>query len=232
MRTLAIGDIHGCSVALDALLEAVGPGDGDRIVTLGDYVDRGPDSRGVLDRLIALHDAGLLVPLRGNHEQMMLRARTDEEQRWAWFRVGGAQTLASYAPQRRGGELSDVPPAHWAFLERACMDYFETPTHLFVHAGADPDRPLSDQTPYVLFWEPFFDPGPHRSGKIIICGHTAQRSGKPLHRGHAICIDTFAYGGGWLSCLDVTSGKLWQANQHGEQREAWLDELCGPSSRR
>src|SRR5262245_52670711 len=117
MRVLAIGDIHGCSAALDALLSAVSPAPGDRIVALGDFVDRGPDSRGVLDRLIRLREDGLLVPLRGNHEQMMLRARVDPELRALWLRVGGEQTLASYAPEGRAGGFEDVPAAHWAFLE-------------------------------------------------------------------------------------------------------------------
>ncbi len=232
MRTLAIGDIHGCSAALDALLADVDPRPGDRLVTLGDYIDRGPDSRGVLNRLISLHAAGLLVPLRGNHEQMMLRAREDEELRWSWFRVGGAQTLGSYAPRHRLGDLADVPPAHWAFLERTCAEYHETDTHIFVHAGADPDKPLAAQPSYVLLWEPFTDLGPHQSGKVLVCGHTAQRSGRPLDRGHAICIDTFVYGGGWLTCLEVNTGRVWQANQRGERRSGWLEEMRGPGSRR
>src|SRR4051812_40922994 len=75
VRTLAIGDIHGCSKALDALLALVKPGPQDQIVTLGDYVSRGPDSRGVVDRLVRLSKGGRLVALRGNHEQMMMDGR-------------------------------------------------------------------------------------------------------------------------------------------------------------
>ena len=74
MRLLAISDIHGCSRAFDTLLDAVAPKPDDQIITLGDYVDRGPDSRGVLDRLVALHDTGRLIALRGNHDVMMLEA--------------------------------------------------------------------------------------------------------------------------------------------------------------
>lgn len=224
MRVLAIGDIHGCSAALDALLAAVGPAPGDRIVALGDFVDRGPDSRGVIERLIRLREDGLLVPLRGNHEQMMLRARVDPELRALWLRVGGAQTLASYAPEDRAGGFDDVPAAHWAFLERECATFYETDTHIFVHGGAEPDRPLSHQPAAVLLWEPFLDPMPHRSGKVLICGHTAQRDGHPRDLGHSICIDTWVYGGGWLTCLDVGTRRLWQANQRGDRREGWLEE--------
>ena len=72
MRILAIGDIHGCSIAFDTLIASVQPQPNDKIITLGDYVDRGPDSKGVIDRLIALHETGQLTALRGNHELMML----------------------------------------------------------------------------------------------------------------------------------------------------------------
>jgi len=71
------------------------------------------------------------------------------------------------------------------------------------------------------------NPAPHCSGKIMVCGHTSQKSGVPLNLGHAICIDTWAYGKGWLTCLDVISGRVWQANQAGQQREAWIDEFTG-----
>ncbi|EYF02688.1 metallophosphoesterase family protein [Chondromyces apiculatus] len=222
MRVLAIGDIHGCSSALDALVDAVALRPGDQLVTLGDYVDRGPDSRGVLDRLIRLADEGYLVPLRGNHEQMLLRARTNPDLKAMWFRVGGVQTLASYAPPGGRGTFDDIPAAHWTFLERTCATFHETDTHFFVHAGAAPDEPLARQRASVLLWEPFINPRPHCSGKVMVCGHTAQRDGRPRSVGHAICIDTWACGAGWLTCLDVGSGQLWQANQEGKIQQGWL----------
>ena len=81
MRTLAIGDIHGCLTALTTLLDFVAPAADDRLVALGDYVDRGPDSRGVLDLLIALHAGGRLVALRGNHDEMMTEAHAGPTRR-------------------------------------------------------------------------------------------------------------------------------------------------------
>ena len=66
---------------------------------------------------------------------------------------------------------------------------------------------------------------PHCSGKVVVCGHTQQRSGLPLNLGHAVCIDTWAYGQGWLTCLDVLSGRIWQANQAGRVRTLWLHEI-------
>ncbi len=85
MRTLAIGDIHGCSVALDALLDLVAPGAGDLVVALGDYVDRGPDSLGVMNRLVRMSKVGGgLIALRGNHEEMMMDARETPNQLELW----------------------------------------------------------------------------------------------------------------------------------------------------
>jgi serine/threonine protein phosphatase 1 len=79
----------------------------------------------------------------------------------------------------------------------------------------------------MLYWESFDNPPPHASGKIMICGHTSQKSGRPRGLGHAVCIDTWAYGQGWLTCLDVGSGKYWQADQQGETRWDWLQEEGG-----
>jgi serine/threonine protein phosphatase 1 len=225
MRVLAIGDIHGCLRALDTLLARVEPRPEDLLVTLGDYVDRGPDSRGVLDRLVALHRTGRLVALRGNHDQMMRDARRGRDEQRDWIACGGGSTLASYSPRGDAGELADVPAEHWEFLDRLCVDWYETDRHFFVHANAFADLPLRDQPDYMLFWEPLIHPRPHSSGKVMVCGHTRQRIGLPLNVGHAICIDTWVYGPGWLTCLDVETGQFWQANQLGQERAGWLDEL-------
>jgi serine/threonine protein phosphatase 1 len=226
MRTLAIGDIHGCSAALDRLLELVRPTDDDTVVTLGDYVDRGPDSRGVLDRLIAMHDRGNLVALRGNHEIMMVAARESWDTLRSWLWVGGKQALESYAPAPGvPATLDDVPAAHWRFMTETCVDWYETDTHLFAHACLDPELAMEDQPTDMLHWQPVSDwTPPHRSGKVLVCGHTSQKSGEVLHLGHLICLDTFAHGGGWLTCLEVGTNRVWQANQHGQVRTGYLDE--------
>jgi serine/threonine protein phosphatase 1 len=224
MRVLAIGDIHGCMRSLTTLVEAANLGPDDQLVTLGDYVDRGPNSCAVLDWLIARTAQHSLIPLRGNHELMMLRSRFDPLWREDWLAYGGDATLASYPSPTGDATLEDVPPRHWDFMENVCRNGYETETHLFVHAGADPNASLANQKESMLFWEPFHEPPPHRSGKVMICGHTAQRSGRPLSLGHAICIDTRVYGGGWLTCLDVASGHYWQANENGETREDQLPD--------
>lgn len=203
MRTLAIGDIHGCSQALRALLDAIKPTPDDWIITLGDYVDRGPDSYGVIEQLLTLHRTGRLIALRGNHEEMMLCARESD------------------------AELGDVPDEHWHFLESVCIDWYETDTHIFVHANVRPEMPMNEQLVLMLHWGAIdkSNSAPHCSGKVVVCGHTQQRSGLPLNLGHAVCIDTWAYGNGWLTCLDVATGRIWQANQAGRLRTLWLHEI-------
>lgn len=215
-RILAIGDVHGCSVALQGLVMSVPIRDDDLVITLGDYVDRGPDSRTVLDWLIAREATGNLIPLRGNHEVMMLEARGGEDLQQGWLGVGGRATLASY-PNGTDEQFAAIPASHWQFLEQT-RRYYETQTHFFVHANALPDWPLEEQPDDVIFWEKFHDTPPHQSGKIMVCGHTPQASFRPRNIGHAVCIDTWAYHNGWLTCLNPETGEYWQANQLGQVR--------------
>ena len=237
MRLLAIGDIHGCLRAFNALLAAVAPTPDDQIIALGDYVDRGPDSRGVLNRLIALHATGRVIALRGNHDVMMLEARTGHD--LGWLEVGGRQTLSSYGIAQwkidgllEGdgwcGDLDEllakIPQPHWRFLEEDCLPYYETDNHIFVHANLYPHLSLDEQPDYMLYWERIVEPCAHVSGKTMICGHTRQKSGRPLDLGTTICLDTNVYDGGWLTCLDVHSGRIWQANERGETRTGWLGD--------
>jgi serine/threonine protein phosphatase 1 len=216
-RIIAIGDIHGCSAALDALIQAIGPRPEDTIVTLGDYINRGPDSRGVLDRLIDLGRRCRLVPLLGNHDQMLLDVRAGRYPIYWLLDIGGIATLDSYGP---GRDLGLIPEAHYEFLGR-CLDYFETATHIFVHANYFPDIPMSEQHVGMLRWESLREmtPGPHESGKIVIAGHTSQKTGEILDLGHLVCIDTYCHGGGWLTALEVGTGQVWQTNQRGELRQ-------------
>jgi serine/threonine protein phosphatase 1 len=223
VRYLAVGDIHGCFQALRALEAAVPFAADDVLVMLGDYVDRGPDSCAVLDWLVARARVGPLVALRGNHEVMMLRAREGDDLLREWLSCGGDGALASYSHVGDEGRLVDVPDEHWQFLEQT-RAWFEIDTHFFVHANAYPNYPLDEQPHFMLYWEPFNDPAPHESGKVMVCGHTPQKSGRPRCLGHAVCIDTWAYGKGWLTCLDVASGRYWQANQRGETRVGWVED--------
>jgi serine/threonine protein phosphatase 1 len=214
-RTIAIGDIHGCSAALEALLNAIRPLPGDTIVTLGDYINRGPDSRGVIERLIKLARQCGFVPLLGNHDQKLLEARSGLHG-MTWMRMGGLATLHSYGTSR---DLELIPDEHYKFLE-GCLDYYETDTHIFVHANYYQDTPMDEQPVGMMRWESITDttPGPHESGKIVIVGHTSQKNGEILDLGHVKCIDTCCYAGGWLTALDVHTDEVWQADLQGNMR--------------
>jgi serine/threonine protein phosphatase 1 len=222
-RILAIGDIHGCSKALDTLLELVKPTEDDTLVFLGDYVDRGPDARGVLERLIELSRREKFVALCGNHDLWMLRARCEKSWRRSWLGmgVGGMDTLASYHAQ----SFTDVPETHWEFLAKL-SPWYETEDFLFTHASVNGHLPLAQQDEEWLYWRRVVEATQHYSGKILICGHTAQHSGVPLDLGYAICIDTWAYSGGYLSCLECKDGYLWQASQNGQTREGRLEDFA------
>jgi len=225
-RHLAIGDIHGCVNALRSLVELISPHPDDTIVMLGDYVDRGPDSARVLDFVIELGETRNLVPLRGNHEIMMLEARDKTSCLYSWLGYGGKETLRSYpATGDDEGPFATVPDAHFDFLENSLVSYHECETHFFVHANADANVALDDQSEANLYWRTYKDPARHCSDKIMVCGHTVQHSGWPVVNDNSICIDTGVYDGGWLTCLDVRSGTFWQANEAGETRTFTLDEV-------
>jgi serine/threonine protein phosphatase 1 len=202
----------------------------DIIITLGDYVNRGPESSAVIDWLIACHKRGQLIALRGNHEIMMLDARSSDEAFNRWIECGGDATLTSYSHFGDKGSLVDISDTHWHFLEEHTRAWYETSTHFFVHANAYPDYPLEEQPDFMLFWEQFDHSSPHVSGKVMVCGHTSQKAGLPLNLGHAVCIDTWACGKGWLTCLDAASGRYWQSNQQGQSRMGWIDELLNSES--
>ncbi|NQV27162.1 MAG: serine/threonine protein phosphatase [Rhodopirellula sp.] len=224
-RNLAIGDIHGHLNALQTLVGFVAPNNDDTLITVGDYVDRGPDSAGVLDWLIERFEAGQLVPLRGNHDIMMLDALDSGEWQGSWQSFGGDTTLESYRRRGFDPEADGLPKRHRQFIESDCRKIHVTDNHFFVHANAHDDMPFEDQPDRKVYWEKWFDPSPHVSGKTMICGHTAQKNGWPLTIGHAVCIDTWVYGKtGWLTCLDVDLGEVWQARESGETRSGWLGE--------
>ena len=222
-RTIAIGDIHGCSKALAALVEAIRPTQQDTLIFLGDYIDRGPDSRGVLEQVIALAGRCSVVPLRGNHEELLLAALEGQSELDFWLKFGGLAALASYGYSGgRGIRPADlralIPAEHLAFI-KGCRDYHETAQHFFVHAYYGPHLPLHQQRGGGLRWASLpAVPARHCSGKVAVVGHTPQKNGEVLDLGFLQCIDTFCHGGGWLTALEVNTGKVWQANEAGEWR--------------
>ncbi|KAA5541433.1 serine/threonine protein phosphatase [Roseiconus nitratireducens] len=216
-RLIAIGDIHGCRTALKTLLEAIDPQRDDLLVFLGDIVDRGPDSKGVIDDLIELGGRTQLVGILGNHEEMMLEVLRHGGDHHTWLRCGGVETLESYGFD---GNLDFLSAEHNAFLD-SLGDYFQADEFFFTHAAYEPDVPLDAQDVDRLRWYSLTAgiPGPHQSGLTAVVGHTANRSGEIVDVGHLICLDTYCYGGGWLTAMEMKTRTVWQANQRGELRQ-------------
>lgn len=211
-RTLAIGDIHGCDSALERLLEDIAPTMDDTLVILGDYVDRGPSVKAVVERLIDLESRCRLIVLQGNHEEMFRGALSGRGLMRLWLDMGGRATVESY------GSLESVPSPHLRFLVSS-RTFFETDTEIFVHANLESQLSLLNQTADYLRWKHLGgSERPHISGKRVICGHTSQTDGVPLVFEGWVCLDTAAADGGWLSCLNVETNVVYQARQSGERR--------------
>jgi serine/threonine protein phosphatase 1 len=198
MLTYAIGDVHGCLDKLVRLLARCREHAADRprrLVFVGDYMDRGPNSRGVIETLLELQrKEPRMICLRGNHEAMMLEAvETGDED--LWLLNGGGQTLASYGVR----QALDLPAelVEWA---DALPLSFDDGRRLFVHAGLHPRVPLDRQSEQDLLWirEPFLS---SRSdfGRLVVHGHTPLRTGVPDLRSNRLNIDTAAVFGGPLT---------------------------------
>ncbi|RLA81969.1 MAG: serine/threonine protein phosphatase [Deltaproteobacteria bacterium] len=200
-RYFAIGDIHGCLSSLEALLERLNPlldPEEDAIVFVGDYVDRGPDPRGVIERIIKLREEfPNVICLMGNHEDMLLNWVTKGEDLELYLYNGGGSTIRSYS----GGGSFQLPPSHLEFLKSLLL-YYETDHYLFVHAGLRPGIPLQRQERFDLLWiRGDFIFSRHDFGKIVVFGHTPLR--EPLVMDNKIGIDTGAVYGGRLTCVEL-----------------------------
>jgi serine/threonine protein phosphatase 1 len=215
-RTIVIGDIHGHSAALAAIVDLIRPQQDDTLVFLGDYVDRGPDSKGVLEQVIRLSERFHVVALMGNHEEMMLGAREGRDNLRFWLTptCGGLATLTSYG---KAEDISLIPREHFQFLASLPL-FYETDTHFFFHANYAPNWRLDQHDTKTALWRPLSDlPGPHYSGKIAIVGHTPQPDHTILDFGYLKCIDTGCGYGGLLTALDVGSGEIWQVDEKGQR---------------
>ena len=218
VRIYAIGDIHGCADRLDQLhalidedLESAPPA-AVHVIYLGDYINRGPDSKGVLDRLTQPAPEGIVrIFLRGNHEEMLLAFLDDPSRGETWCTCGGYETLMSYridprAVLARGGfaalaeELvARLAPAHKGFLTGLQSSY-STGDYFFCHAGVRPGVPLDQQDPRdLLRIRHEFLESDVEHGKLIVHGHTPVDAAEI--RDNRICIDTGAYATGRLTTL-------------------------------
>ena len=198
---LAVGDIHGMYDKLESALTELAPTmpSGTRLVFMGDYVDRGPQARQVIDRLIRLKsERPDTVLLMGNHERMLLNAY-DGGDLMLWMTNGGDDTLASYGLKKH--EIDKLPLEHIEFL-RSLELIYETDDYIFVHAGLRPSVPVHKQNENDLLWirEAFFLAEPTWD-KTVVFGHTPFPS--PFHRPGMIGIDTGAAYNNKLCCLEL-----------------------------
>jgi len=168
-RLFAIGDIHGCFNTFRTLLEQkIQIREGDKIILLGDYIDRGTQSREVIDYIIDLKEKGFdIVPLLGNHEAMLLDAYKNEEFTSIWIQNGGSETLKSFDIT----SLKDIEPKHIEFF-KGLDYYFAFEEYLFVHAGFnDSDsNPFADKYSMIWVCKQTYE-NPLLMNKIIIHGH-------------------------------------------------------------
>ena len=224
-RIYAIGDIHGRRDCLDTLIDRIDADDAlrgpanTRLVFLGDLTDRGPDSRGVIERAITLATSGRCVFLMGNHEEILIRAwEGDARALPLLHRVGGRETILSYGVSASDydkagfeelGKLvaERVPAEHIAFL-RAFEDSFALGDYLFVHAGIRPGVPLDEQDPADLRWirrEFLDDRSDH--GAMVVHGHSITEDvDEQVNR---IGIDTGAFASGRLTAIGIEGPARW-----------------------
>lgn len=196
-----IGDIHGCLDPLRRLITQLHLSETDEVVFLGDYIDRGPDSQGVIDYLLTLR--GRYTFLMGNHERMFLDFLQGKD-RTLFLYNGGSATLESY------GGVSRIPAAHLAFMNRL-RPYHETQNYFFVHAGIRPEIPLQEQDERDLLWirEEFYAYS-GRYPKTVVFGHTPMR--EVLMDEDRIGIDTACVYGNKLTCLILPSRDVIQVS--------------------
>jgi len=224
LRVYAIGDIHGHADALSRMHEAISadllhaPPERAHIVYLGDYIDRGPENRAVLDTLIARRDRGDGIPktfLAGNHERAALEFLRGDPAGDDWLKWGGIDTLENYGISVPKGaytptEREDIarhfravfPPHHLAFLQNLPLSQ-SIGDYLFAHAGVDPRKPLTAQTErdLTMIREPFLSWHTHEAyaplEKKVVHGHSVEPA--PQNLPHRIGVDTGLYKGGPLT---------------------------------
>lgn len=199
-RIYAIGDIHGSLSKLRTLVARCERDAGGRpiaFVFVGDYIDRGPDSRGVIDTLMKLQASmpGQVTTLMGNHEAFALGVLDGDTSPDHWLMEGGAATLRSYGVRRAHA----LPHDHVDWLRSLRLTY-DDGRRLFVHAGVNPEKPLDAQDDLDLLWirEPFLSDA-RNYGRLIVHGHTPTDDGEPNLRANRVNVDTGAVFGGPLT---------------------------------
>lgn len=215
MRVYAVGDIHGRDDVLQQLLASIRAHASKRhgrncLIFVGDYVDRGLQSKAVIERLLTLNLPGWeIIHLRGNHDQAVLDFLDDAAVYRMWRGFGAAETLLSYGVsppkfdddgdfQRAREEfIARLPQAHLEFLQ-SLLPFYVVGDYVFVHAGVRPGVSLEQQSPEDLMWiRDDFLMSDHNFGKVVVHGHSP--SDQPVRKFNRIGIDTGAYATGRLT---------------------------------
>ena len=201
-RTLIVGDIHGCLDMLKRLVDKIGwdPG-ADRLVFIGDYIDRGENSKGVIDFIIELKkDSQFVQCLIGNHEQMFLDYLSGSDLN-SFIANGGLTTLRSYKQAQREAEEPLIPASHLDYFS-SLVTMVELDEYYVVHAGFRPGRPVEEQDLFDMVWiRDEFIYSSYDFGKPVIFGHTPLYA--PMVLENKIGIDTGAVYGNRLTCLEI-----------------------------
>jgi serine/threonine protein phosphatase 1 len=210
MRTIAIGDVHGQLAALNELFVQIEQTGWDRLVFLGDYIDRGPDSKGTIDFIRSLqdtHGSDKVVAIKGNHEDMCLHAFSqydvnDSELAAAFYYNGGESTLDSF----KAAGFSGIPQDYLDWMKALPVRYEDEKAH-YIHAGALPGLPIDEQEDSDLLWERnTFLKTEYMWDKVVIHGHTPME--QVVERPNIISIDTGAGYGDALSAICVETKEI------------------------
>jgi serine/threonine protein phosphatase 1 len=240
----AVGDVHGRDDLLATLIDAIGREAGDgkptTAIFLGDYIDRGPSARQVIDRLIGLAEETRFetVFLRGNHEQFLLDLIDGREDGATWLEYGGVETLASYGARVGAADAADparlaavvraaVPESHVDFLRRAELSY-ACGDYVFVHAGMRPDKLLEEQSDTDLLWFRYYDDETPVHGRVVVHGHTPRA--RPVNGRWRIGVDTEAWASGALTAVRLEDGSRRFLKTEGAEVVEW-DKADAPHER-
>ncbi len=201
-KSFIVGDIHGCSKMLKRLIDKIewNPS-GDRLIFIGDYIDRGEDPKGVVDFVLRLkEDSPLVQCLIGNHEQMLLDYLSNVDPQ-SFIINGGLSTLRSYKAVRRSERDPLIPSSHLAFFS-SLLPMIELEQYYIVHAGFRPNIRMEDQDLFDMVWiRDGFIYSDYDFGKMIVFGHTPFDS--PMIMKNKIGIDTGAVYGNCLTCIEL-----------------------------
>jgi serine/threonine protein phosphatase 1 len=216
-RTICVGDVHGMLDRLKTLFSKLKIKKTDTVIFLGDYIDRGSDSKGVIDFIIDLQKKCKVITLKGNHEDFALETfkfmegrLSNDSYRKSWMNNGGVECLRSYDPEAIdkgyfGQAVDNMMQLHGDFLEKLQLTY-EDENFIYVHGYLSPELDLQDQDEDMCLWGRFNDIQPHKSDKTIVCGHSIQS--EPVNMGYKICIDTGSFKPqGYITAMVIEGNK-------------------------